>query len=83
MAGTWKVVTVVSITSKAEDFFPVSGPLAYSVRDGELTLGRTEVCDGYLFLTGPLTSDRIDGTFRAVSIGGGYPLGEFTLERSR
>ena len=83
MAGTWKSVVVESISTQEPDFFPISGHLAYSISDGMLTLGRTEVCDGYLFLTGPLAPDQINGDYSVVSIGGSRQLGAFTLRLSR
>ena len=80
MGGNWKVVIVESVSKKVADFFPISEPLAYEIRDGRLTIGRTEVCDAYLFLTGPLT-DHIQGEYSVVSIGGSQKLGTFTLKR--
>ena len=82
MSGTWKVVVVKSISMRSAEFFPIEAPLAYSIQNGTLTLGRTEICDGYLFLSGNLDRDKIQGGYSSVFIGGGNELGRFTLKRT-
>jgi hypothetical protein len=83
MGGTWKRIVVETRTAQAEQFFPLAEPLAYKVEDGKLTLGCTEVCDGYLFLSekpngakGPL----IQGSYDAVGWGI-RNLGSFSLQK--
>ncbi len=83
ISGDWKVVTVLSVTTKATDFFPINTPLAYKISDGQLTLGRTEVCDGYLFLSGRVRANEILGDYYGMSIGSGRGLGTFWLRRQR
>lgn len=81
MGGTWKRVIVEETTAYDEKFFPLAEPLAYQLEGGGLTLGRTAVCDGYLFLSGRSNESTIQGTYDAVSIGAGRKLGYFTLKR--
>ena len=82
MSGTWKAVIVKSISKQSADFFPIGAPLAYTTQNGILTLGRTEICDGYLFLSGNLHRDKIQGSYSSASIGGARQLGKFTLRRA-
>jgi hypothetical protein len=81
MVGKWKRVVVETKAAYDEKFFPLAEPLAYQLEGGELTLGRTAVCDGYLFLSGRSEESTIQGSYRAVSIGGGQKLGYFKLKR--
>jgi hypothetical protein len=81
MAGRWRRVDVLAITKKNEGFFPASGALAYTIEDGRLVFGRTEVCDGYLFLSGNAGGAQIKGDYSSVSIGGAVNLGSFSLSR--
>lgn len=81
MGGTWKRVIVEVRATHDEKFFPLAEPLAYQLEGDELTLGRTAVCDGYLFLSGKSNQSTIQGTYDAVSIGAGQKLGYFTLKK--
>ena len=81
MAGMWKLLVVESIAKQSGQFFPISTVLAYTLQDGFLTFGRTEICDGYLFLSGPMKTGMVSGDFSTLSIGGGQQLGTFTLRR--
>lgn len=81
MAGKWKRAVVEANTSHDENFFPLTEPLAYHVERGVLVLGRTGICDDYLFLTGKLASPEIRGSFNAVSIGMRTRLGYFSLKK--
>lgn len=83
MAGDWKVLKVLSAKTKTKDFFPVSDPLSYQIANGQLTIGRNEVCDGYLQLEGPLGGSLIKGDYFSLGLLGSSPLGYFTLSRSR
>jgi hypothetical protein len=83
MAGNWMRVTVVSATTKDEHFFPISDPLSFQVENGELTIGRNEICDAYLMLTGPLSKDSVSGDYYSLGLGGSSPLGFFTLSRQK
>lgn len=82
IAGRWRKVAVVAVTKKNESFFPVSGLLAYTIEDGRLVFGRTDVCDGYLFLNGARGGAQINGDYRSVSIGSAVTLGSFSMSRS-
>lgn len=83
MGGTWKRVVVEAKIAHDEKFFPLAEPLAYELERGELTLGRTTVCDGYLLLSGKFEEGTIQGSYNAVGIGRGQKLGNFTLKRLR
>lgn len=80
MGGNWKRVLVETKAAHAESFFPLAGPLAYKLEDGTVTLGRTEVCDGYLFLVGKPVGDAIKGSYDAVRWGT-KKLGSFSLQK--
>ncbi len=82
IGGEWKRVIVEAIAGD-EKFFPISEPLAYQLEKGFLTLGRVKVCDGYLFLDGKFTDEKISGGFNAVSIGYKKALGHFSMDRIR
>ena len=81
MGGTWKRAVVEAKTTHDEKFFPLAEPLAYQIENGVFTLGRTTVCDGYLFMSGKSEKAAIHGTYDAVSIGAGEKLGYFTLKK--
>jgi hypothetical protein len=80
MGGTWKRVIVETKAVQTEKFLPLGGPLAYRIENGLLTLGRTERCDDYLFLTGTATGSIIKGTYDAVGWGS-TKLGSFSLTK--
>lgn len=80
LGGQWKRV-VVQASARPDDKF-LAGPIAYQVKDGRLTLGRTEVCDNYLFLTVNLDGPRLHGEFYALGWGR-TALGKGTLERAQ
>lgn len=81
MGGNWKQAVVETKTTINEKFFPLAEPLAYEVENGEITFGRTRVCDGYLFLTGKLDKTLIRGTFHAPGPGYNENLGYFSLTK--
>jgi len=83
MGGDWKAVKVLSAKTKAKDFFPVSDPLSYQIAHGQLTIGRNEICDGYLQLQGPVGVSLIKGDYFSLGLLGSSPLGYFTLRRSQ
>lgn len=76
----WKRVYIEKIAVRADDFFPLTTSLAYKIDGGVLTLGRTEVCDGYLFLTGKTGSLVTLGTYDSVGWGR-KTLGSFSLQK--
>lgn len=83
MAGEWKVVKVVSATTRDKDFFPSSDPLAYRVENNRLTIGRNELCDAYLWLQGPVGGPSVKGDYISLGLEGSSPLGYFSLARTR
>ncbi len=80
MGSDWKRIVVETKDDRAEDFFPLDSPLAYKLERGTLTLGRTHVCDGYLFLTGKQEGTIIRGDYNAVGWGN-KKLGSFSLKK--
>lgn len=81
LTGSWLRINVVSASTEDAHFYPVSDPLSFHIEDGQLTIGRNEVCDGYLMLHGPLNGERARGNYYSLSIGGTSPRGFFTLDR--
>lgn len=80
MGGNWKRA-IFDAKAGDEKFFPLSEPLAYQLDKGLLTLGRVNICDGYLFLDGKFAEEKIIGEFNSVSIGYSKALGKFSLDR--
>ncbi|MBD8900590.1 hypothetical protein [Rhodanobacter sp. DHG33] len=83
IGGVWKVLKVVSATTRDKDFFPVSDPLSYRVEGKQLTIGRNEVCDAYLWLQGPLGEASVRGDYFRLGLGGTAPLGYFNLSQAK
>lgn len=83
MVGEWRRIIIEEKMVQDEKFFPLLGPLAYIFKGDSLTLGRTNVCDAYLFLSGKPDSSRIQGQFNFGGIMGGQKLGDFSLTRAR
>ncbi len=82
IGGKWFRVNVVSSTTKDKQFFPVSDSLSYGVENNQLTIGRNEVCDAYLWLRGTLDNEIIRGEY--FSFGwGSKPLGFFALSKKK
>jgi hypothetical protein len=83
MGGDWKRIVVDAGTARDENFFPLHEPLAYKLEHGRLTLGRTVLCDGYLFMSGKLEEPAVQGDYYALGLGGGKNLGFFSLKKVR
>lgn len=82
IGGNWLRVNVVSSTTKDAHFFPVSDHLSYSIEKNQLTIGRNEICDAYLALSGALDDETIRGKY--FSFGwGSKPLGFFVLSKKK
>lgn len=81
LAGTWKRIVVEENTANEGAFFPLSEPLAYELKSGVLTLGRTALCDGYSLLTGRFEESSIHGIYNAVGIKHSEKLGYFSLDK--
>ena len=82
IGGKWLRVNVVSSTTEDSHFFPVSGHLSYSVGDNQLTIGRNEICDAYLWLRGALNDEIIRGEYFGFGWGT-TPLGFFALSKRK
>jgi len=83
MGGEWKVLKVVSATTRDKNFFPTSDSLSYQIENKQLTMGRNELCDGYLWLQGALGGTSISGDYFSLGLGGSSPLGYFNLSQAR
>lgn len=84
LGGDWKQVRTHSTSSRKVELFPVSEQLAYEIRDGQLTIGRTAICDAYLLLNGKLAEGKtvpMRGDYYSLGLGGSSPLGSFELSR--
>lgn len=83
MGGEWKVLKVVSATTRDKNFFPTADPLSYKIENKQLTMGRNELCDAYVWLQGPLGGASISGDYFSLGLGGSAPLGYFNLSQAR
>ena len=83
MGGNWKRVIVQDARSTDKGFFPLSDPLSYELEGSKLTIGRNEVCDAYLHLSGGFDGTKAEGSYEVLGWGSSRPLGEFSLVRSR
>lgn len=83
MAGEWKVLKVVSATTRDSNFFPSSDPLSYRIENKKVTIGRNELCDAYLWLQGPLEGTSVKGDYFSFGLGGGTTRGYFRLSQTR
>ena len=83
MGGEWKVLKVISATTKDKDFFPTADPLSYQIEDRQLTIGRNEICDAYLWLQGALGGTSVRGDYFSLGLGGTTPLGYFNLRQAK
>ncbi|UPG92185.1 hypothetical protein L2Y96_10585 [Luteibacter aegosomaticola] len=83
MSGEWKVVKVVSVKTQDKAFFPSSDHLSYSIEDNQLTIGRNELCDAYLWLRGPLGDSSVKGDYYTFGLGSGSKLGYFDLSKTK
>lgn len=82
LGGNWLRVNVVSATTEDANFFPASDALSYSIENNRLTIGRNEICDAYLALSGVLNDEIIRGEY--FSLGwGSKSLGFFALSRKK
>lgn len=81
--GNWMRVSVLSATSKDKQFFPLSDPLSFKVENDRLTIGRNEICDGYLMLSGVLNEEAVSGDYYSLGLEGSSPRGFFTLNRKK
>jgi len=83
MGGEWKVLKVISATTKDKGFFPTADPLSYQIEDRQLTIGRNEICDAYLWLQGALGGTSVRGDYFSLGLGGTTPLGYFNLRQAK
>jgi len=77
VAGDWKRVRVSDFRSTDENFFPGNEPLSYELTGSALVIGRNELCDAYLTLMGPITTQSISGEYKAAGLSYEKLLGHF------
>jgi hypothetical protein len=77
IAGDWKRLEVLRRQFNDRDGFLATRPLSYIFERGKLTLGVTEVCDGYVFLNGVATDAGFTGDYGTLGLGGFQKLGSF------
>jgi hypothetical protein len=80
LGGNWKKVVVDSYKTSDPKFFPVNESLSYELMGNKLSIGRNEICDAYLQISGELKDSSMAGEY--ISFGwGSRKLGYFSLER--
>lgn len=81
LAGAWRRVIVQSVATSDEKFFPAREPLSYALDGSKLTLGRNEICDDYVHLSGSLKKLPVRGKYYGFGLHRGTPMGYFSLDR--
>ena len=76
-------VNVVSSATEDTHFYPASDPLSFSIEKNQLTIGRNEICDGYLMLHGVFNGEVARGEYYGLGLGGTWPIGFFTLSKKK
>ncbi len=80
LGGNWKQVVVDSYKTSDRHFFPVDEPLSYELDKNTISIGRNEICDAYLQLSGQLKESTAVGEY--IKFGwGSKQLGYFSLNR--
>jgi len=82
IVGDWKQAEILKRQFKDHDFL-ATRPLSYSIEGNKLTLGVTEVCDGYVFLRGVLTDTGATGDYGTLGLEGFTRLGSFAAVTAR
>jgi hypothetical protein len=77
IAGDWRQAEILKRQFKDDEFLATK-PLSYWIEGNKLTLGVTEICDGYVFLRGILTDTGATGDYGELGMGGFTRLGSFT-----
>ncbi|MCW8877409.1 MAG: hypothetical protein OQJ89_10880 [Kangiellaceae bacterium] len=81
IGGDWRNIIVESYQTTDESFFPATEPLSYELNGNQLKIGRNQICDAYLNLSGELKDFYVNGEY----IGFGWEtkkLGYFSLSLS-
>ncbi|HSB96733.1 MAG TPA: hypothetical protein VLC91_09800 [Spongiibacteraceae bacterium] len=81
LGGNWEQVMIDAPKSSDAKFFPISDKLSYIFEGGILTIGRNEICDAYLHLSGQLNNGAVAGKYFQFGWGR-KQLGYFSLKRS-
>ena len=77
----FKAVQVLDYETIDATFFPVNDPIVYRLSDGEISIGRANVCDNYFFLGGELKRGQATGGYLFTTIGESKQLGTFSMIR--
>ena len=80
LGGDWKRVVVDSYETSDPIFFPVNEPLSFELDGNKLSIGRNEICDAYLQLSGEIKDSTMIGEYIAFGWGN-RKLGYFLLKR--
>lgn len=80
LGGNWKQVVVDSYNTSDPEFFPANEPLSYELKGSKLSIGRNEICDAYLQLSGEVKESTMVGEYIAFGWGS-KELGYFSLKR--
>ena len=69
LGGNWKKVVVDSYETSDPQFFPANEPLSFEIDGNKLSIGRNEICDAYLQLSGELKNSTMVGEYIAFGWG--------------
>ena len=73
--GSWKRLALEHFSTTGEPIFPGNDPLSYRLEGRTLTIGRNEICDAYVGLSGPMSSGHMEGDFFSFGLSGTTQLG--------
>ena len=77
IVGDWRQIEILKRQFTHNESL-ATRPLSYSIVGNTLTLGATEVCDGYVFLHGVVTDSGTTGDYGTLGLKGFTRLGSFT-----
>jgi hypothetical protein len=73
--GDWKRIEVVNYRPLGEPAFPGNDPLSYTFDGRALVIGRNEICDGYVMLSGNLADNKFSGDYVTFGLRGAAQRG--------
>lgn len=81
ISGKWKRIYVKNHQTLDNRFFPTADPLSYQIEKDVLSIGRNEICDAYLHLTGKLNGSILTGEYLSFGLEHSNLEGYFSLIR--
>jgi hypothetical protein len=81
LSGNWKQVVVDSYESSDSELVPANEAWSYEFENKKLSIGRNEICDAYLQMSGELINSAMAGEYYVFGWGN-RKLGYFSLKRS-